>query len=150
MMSVEQSVEWQLVGEPTYPEKNYPRATFSTTNPTWRNLGSNLGRRGGKPVTNRLSYGTAWIQSMYTFKLVRKMNMNDVLNWRAWAKPRNPLSGLPLFRTRIELGTPKVQIWNVVKCLMYFAFHWRGWTSRCSSYHHCFVFGRSQVLISDL
>jgi hypothetical protein len=32
---------------------------LSTTNPTWPDLGSSLGRRGGKPATNRLSYGTA-------------------------------------------------------------------------------------------
>jgi hypothetical protein len=32
---------------------------LSTTNPTWPDLGSNPGRRGGKPATNRLSYGTA-------------------------------------------------------------------------------------------
>jgi hypothetical protein len=28
-------------------------------------LGSNPGRRGGKPATNRLSYGTAWTQYKY-------------------------------------------------------------------------------------
>jgi hypothetical protein len=32
---------------------------LSTTNPTWPDPGSNPGRRGGKPATNRLSYGTA-------------------------------------------------------------------------------------------
>jgi hypothetical protein len=30
-----------------------------TTNPTWSDPGSNPGRRGGKPATNRLSYGAA-------------------------------------------------------------------------------------------
>jgi hypothetical protein len=35
------------------------RNTLSTTNPTCRDLGSNVGRRGGRPETNRLSYGTA-------------------------------------------------------------------------------------------
>jgi hypothetical protein len=35
------------------------RSTLSTTNPTWSDPGSNLGRRGGKPATNRLSYGAA-------------------------------------------------------------------------------------------
>jgi hypothetical protein len=39
--------------------KPCPSATSSTTNPTWPDLGSNPGRRGGKPATNRLSYGTA-------------------------------------------------------------------------------------------
>jgi hypothetical protein len=32
---------------------------LSTTNPTWPDPGSNTGRRGGKPATNRLSYGAA-------------------------------------------------------------------------------------------
>jgi hypothetical protein len=42
---------WQ--GKPKYSEKTCP------TNPTWLNLGLNPGRRGGKPATNRLSYGPA-------------------------------------------------------------------------------------------
>jgi hypothetical protein len=36
-----------------------PSATLSTANPTWLDLGLNPGRRSGKPVTNRLSYGAA-------------------------------------------------------------------------------------------
>jgi hypothetical protein len=32
---------------------------LSTTNPTWLDPGLNPGRRGGKPVTNRFSYGVA-------------------------------------------------------------------------------------------
>jgi hypothetical protein len=47
---------WQ--GKPKYSEKSYPGATLSTTNPTWADLGSKPGRRGGKPATKRLSYGT--------------------------------------------------------------------------------------------
>ena len=34
-------------------------ATLSTTNPTWIDPGSNMGFRGEKPATNRLSHGTA-------------------------------------------------------------------------------------------
>jgi hypothetical protein len=49
--------DWQ--GKLKYLEKTCPSATLSTTNPTWLNPGSNLGRRSGKPATNRLSYGTA-------------------------------------------------------------------------------------------
>jgi hypothetical protein len=49
--------DWQ--GKPKYSEKTCPSATLSTTNPTWPDLGSNPGRRGGKAATNRLSYGTA-------------------------------------------------------------------------------------------
>jgi hypothetical protein len=50
--------DWQ--GQPKYSEKTCPSATLSTTNPTWPDPGSNLGCRGGKPATNRLSYGADW------------------------------------------------------------------------------------------
>jgi hypothetical protein len=49
--------DWQ--GKPKYAEKTRPSATLSTTNPTWSDPGSNPGRRGGNPATNRLSYGAA-------------------------------------------------------------------------------------------
>jgi hypothetical protein len=49
--------DWQ--GKPTYSQKTCPSVTLSTTNPTWPDLGSNPGRRGGKPATKRLSHGTA-------------------------------------------------------------------------------------------
>jgi hypothetical protein len=51
------SKNWQ--GKPKYSEKTCPSATLFTTNPTWLDLGSNPGRSGGKPETNRLSYGAA-------------------------------------------------------------------------------------------
>jgi hypothetical protein len=41
--------------------KNCPSPALSTTNPTWPYLGSNPGCRCGKPATNRLSYGTAFL-----------------------------------------------------------------------------------------
>jgi hypothetical protein len=34
---------------------------LSTTNRTWPDQGSNSGRRGGKPATNRFSYGAPFI-----------------------------------------------------------------------------------------
>jgi hypothetical protein len=40
-------------------EKTCPDATLSTTNPTLSDRGLNPGRRGGKPATNRFSYGAA-------------------------------------------------------------------------------------------
>jgi hypothetical protein len=46
-------------GNRKYSEKTCPSATLSTTNPIWPDAGSNPGRRGGKPATNRLSYGAA-------------------------------------------------------------------------------------------
>jgi hypothetical protein len=41
-------------------EKTCPSATLSTTNPTSIDPGLNPGWRGGKPATNRLSYGAAY------------------------------------------------------------------------------------------
>jgi hypothetical protein len=49
-------------GKAKYSEKTCPSATLSTTNPTWPDPGSNPGRRGGKPATNRLSYVTDFKQ----------------------------------------------------------------------------------------
>jgi hypothetical protein len=46
-------------GKPKYSEKTCPDATLSITNPTWPDPGLNPGRRGGKPATNRFSYGAA-------------------------------------------------------------------------------------------
>jgi hypothetical protein len=54
--------DWQ--GKPKYSEKSCPSATLSTTNPPWPDLGWNLDSRGGKPATNRLSYGTALTASL--------------------------------------------------------------------------------------
>jgi hypothetical protein len=48
---------WQ--GKQKYWDKTFPSVTLSTTNPTWVELSPNPSRRGGKPSTNRLSYGTA-------------------------------------------------------------------------------------------
>jgi hypothetical protein len=51
-----------------YSEKTCPSVSLSTTNPTRPDLGSNSGRCGGKPATNRLSYGTA-IASIFSDKI---------------------------------------------------------------------------------
>jgi hypothetical protein len=60
-MSMEHLVEWELAGETEVLAETCPSATLSTRKSTWPDLGSNPGRRGGKPVTNRLSYDTATI-----------------------------------------------------------------------------------------
>jgi hypothetical protein len=63
---------WQ--GNPKYSEKTYPTATLSITNPTRCDLGSNPGRRNGKPATNHLSYGTAlqcWLINQFII-LIKK------------------------------------------------------------------------------
>jgi hypothetical protein len=60
--------DWQ--GKPKYSEKTCPGATLSTTNPTWLDPSLKPGRRGGKPATNRLSYGAAW-QSSYCASITK-------------------------------------------------------------------------------
>jgi hypothetical protein len=49
--------DWQ--GKPKYSIKTCPTSNLSTTNSSWLDPGLNPGRRGGKPATNRLSYGAA-------------------------------------------------------------------------------------------
>jgi hypothetical protein len=59
MVIVEKFVEWRLAGETEVLGEKLPQRHLSTTNPTWLDPGLNPGRRGGKPATNRLTYGTA-------------------------------------------------------------------------------------------
>jgi hypothetical protein len=48
-------------GDRRYSEKICPDALLSTTNPTW----PDLGRRGGKPATNRQSHNTALVLVLF-------------------------------------------------------------------------------------
>jgi hypothetical protein len=65
--------DWQE--KPKYSEKTWTSATLSTTDPTWPDPGSNPGRRGGKPATNRLSYGAPTLIS-YTVSDLEKTSTN--------------------------------------------------------------------------
>jgi hypothetical protein len=57
-MSVEKHMECRLAGETEVLGENLPQRHFSPSqNPTWPDRGLNPGLRGGKPATNRLSYG---------------------------------------------------------------------------------------------
>jgi hypothetical protein len=57
---VEKQMECRLAGETEVLGENLPQCHFcSSQNPTWPDPGLNRGRRGGKPATNRLSYGAA-------------------------------------------------------------------------------------------
>jgi hypothetical protein len=59
MVIVEQLAEWILSGETEVFGENLSQCDFvhHESHMTWP--GSNTGRRGGKPATNRLSYGMA-------------------------------------------------------------------------------------------
>jgi hypothetical protein len=57
---VEKQMECRLAGETEVLGENLPQRHFCTSqNPTWPDPGLNPGRSGGKPATNRLSYGAA-------------------------------------------------------------------------------------------
>jgi hypothetical protein len=53
MMSVEQSVEWELTRETEIPGEHLPKCHFHHHKSHLTYLGSNPGRRGGKPAINR-------------------------------------------------------------------------------------------------
>jgi hypothetical protein len=59
MMSVEQSVEWELTGDIEVLGGNLPQCHFvhHKSHMTWSGLEPET--RNGKPATNHLSYGTA-------------------------------------------------------------------------------------------
>jgi hypothetical protein len=62
-MIVEKQMECRLTGETEVLGENLPQGHFCPPqNPTWPGPGLNPDRRGGKPATNRLSYGAAIIQ----------------------------------------------------------------------------------------
>jgi hypothetical protein len=64
-------------GKPKYSEKTCPSAALSTTNPKCC-PDANPGRRGGKPASNRLSYGTASPRyNLHSVELDRKIVMSS-------------------------------------------------------------------------
>jgi hypothetical protein len=59
-MIVEKQMECRSAGETEVLGENLPQRHFCPSqNPTWPDPGLNPGLRGGKPATNRLSYGAA-------------------------------------------------------------------------------------------
>jgi hypothetical protein len=65
-MIVEKQMECRLAGETEVLRENLPQRHFCPSqNPTLSDPGLNPGRRGGKPVTNRLSCGAASSSQTY-------------------------------------------------------------------------------------
>jgi hypothetical protein len=65
-MIVEKQMECRLAGETEVLGKNLPQRHFCPSqNPTWPDPDLKPGLRGGKPATNRLSYGAAYIHPYF-------------------------------------------------------------------------------------
>jgi hypothetical protein len=59
-MIADKQMECRLAGETKVLRENLPQRHFCRSqNPTWPDPGLNPGHHGGKPATNRLSYGAA-------------------------------------------------------------------------------------------
>jgi hypothetical protein len=73
MMIVGKQMECRLAGETEVLGENLPQSHFCPSqNPTWPDPDLNPGRRGGKPATNRLSYGAANTQVNIILPFVSK------------------------------------------------------------------------------
>jgi hypothetical protein len=92
--SIRWKENWQ--GKPKYSEETCLSVTLSIKNPTWPDLGPNPGRRGGKPVTNRPSYGTDLVDAsaMTSFaSIIHRLTCNTTFH-----KPYHLLTGLQVFK----------------------------------------------------
>jgi hypothetical protein len=90
-MIVEKQMEWRLAGETEVLGENLPQRHYCPSqNPTWPDPGLNPGRRDGKPVTNRLSYGAAQFQ---TFPVLSSAPQGSVLVSSLFLKYTNDIAG---------------------------------------------------------
>jgi hypothetical protein len=70
MVIVEKLVEWRLAGETEILGENVPLYHFVHHKSHMTRLGWNPGRRGEKPATNPLSYGTALWQCRLQYETI--------------------------------------------------------------------------------
>jgi hypothetical protein len=87
--------------------KPAPSATLSTTNPTWPDPCANTGHRGGKPATNRLSYGAANNTVTFTPKLLIILENSKHSSWTKWRwgrfSPSTSVSSANLHSTNFSI-----------------------------------------------
>jgi hypothetical protein len=77
-MIVEKQMECRLAGETEALGENLPKRHFyPLQKPTRPDPGLNPGRRGGKPATNRLSYGAAMVGWMMNWKQFGKKRLRS-------------------------------------------------------------------------
>jgi hypothetical protein len=82
-MMMENLVQWRLAGETEVLGQNLSQRHFVHHNPTWTDPGFNPGSRGGKPATNRLSYGAALCCSYRTARLLHGWQLMDSVTLKA-------------------------------------------------------------------
>jgi hypothetical protein len=135
--------DWQ--GKTKYSKKTCPSAILSTTNPTWPDPCANTGRRGGKPATNRLSYGAAnWYlpSSCYTFvshplhSISRLFHHTWLSPWRYLTMWINYESHYYVFFFRSVFSVNRVTILIIIVNIKYFAaiMTVRQWTNYDNTY----------------
>jgi hypothetical protein len=72
VMMMENLVEWRLAGETEVLGENLPQCHFVHHKSHLPDPGSNPGRRGWKPATNRLSYGAAILNPFLLYLAVSR------------------------------------------------------------------------------
>jgi hypothetical protein len=82
-MIVEKRMECRLAGETEILGENLPQRHFCPSqNPTWLDPGLNPGRRGGKPTTNRLSYGAVSEETLNS----AEYSLDNTKIWLIWTR----------------------------------------------------------------
>jgi hypothetical protein len=76
MVIVEKLVEWRLAGETEVLGENLPQLHF--VHYKSHMTSSNPGRRDGKPATNRLSYGAAFVTNT-SISLLNRLSISVII-----------------------------------------------------------------------
>jgi hypothetical protein len=122
-MIVEKQMECRLAGETEVLRENMPQRHFCPSqNPTWPDLGLKPGRRGVKPVTNRLSYGAGSVHALDRaatvigdWAIVALPNINRLIKLRRIGREYS-MNGTDVNAWNNLVGKPKVKTtWRYVR-----------------------------------